>query len=123
VPDLGAPNTKINEHHREFFKQNEPISERHGELLAAWARGGSGAGDTQHAPSSGASQRARETTESGSSATVPDLVAAVNLERAKMKPSAFVAVLGKHALSTGDWQRAPDDVLEALLRDLRKAAA
>jgi hypothetical protein len=31
---------KLNEHHRAFFTASEPISERHGDMLAEWARGG-----------------------------------------------------------------------------------
>ena len=40
VPDLSLESTKINAHHVDFFPPGEPISEKSGELLAAWARGG-----------------------------------------------------------------------------------
>lgn len=40
VPDLNAEQTKIQEQHRAFFPVGQPITEKAGELLAAWAKGG-----------------------------------------------------------------------------------
>ncbi len=40
VPDLNAEQTKVQEQHRAFFPVGQPITEKAGELLAAWAKGG-----------------------------------------------------------------------------------
>lgn len=40
VPDLNAEQTKLQEQHRSFFPVGQPITEKAGELLAAWAKGG-----------------------------------------------------------------------------------
>lgn len=41
VPDLSLESTKINAHHLGFLRDGQPIDEKLGESLAAWARGGS----------------------------------------------------------------------------------
>lgn len=43
VPDLDAPSTKIQAHHAPFFPPGQPITEKCGEQLASWARGGASA--------------------------------------------------------------------------------
>lgn len=40
VPDLAAPQTKVQEQHRSFFPTGKSITEDCGRMLAAWANGG-----------------------------------------------------------------------------------
>lgn len=50
VPDLAAPSTKINEHHKAFFPAGQAIDEQAGAQLAAWAKGGAPASAPVTAP-------------------------------------------------------------------------
>ena len=99
---------------REIIRDGESISIETGRRLAAWSRGEKAAPRTQQTPSAAPAATPAPENDAGRDT----LLSAISQRRGEMKPSAFVAALTKHALSTGDFAKAPTDVLESLLRDL-----
>lgn len=110
---------KLPDKFKALFPSDKPINEDAGQRLAEWARGGVSqpAREPSAMPASAPSAAPAVTTDAGRDT----LLSAINQRRGTMKPSAFVATLAKHALSTGDFMRAPVDVLEDFLRDLPAA--